>query len=351
MDRNGEILWELRHVSKYFSGVQALDDVSVQFRKGEIHALIGENGSGKSTLIKCLSGVHQPEEGILLHNGKQINITNPIVARKHGVATIFQEFSLVPTLSVAENIFLGRLPAQNNGKGLISWDIMCKKAKEILNKLDIEIDPNVIVNKLSVAQQQLVEIAKALSMDATLLIMDEPTTALGLSEIERLHQLTRKLRDEGYSIIYISHRLDELVNLVDFVTVLKDGKVTGECKKEDINVNEIVRIMIGSDIANHYPKQCNVQDEVLFRAKGLETAEGVYDITLDVKRGEVLGLAGLIGSGRTEIARAIFGADQLIKGSIEMCGRKVPIEKPAHAIKNGIAFITENRKTDGLFMN
>ena len=351
MDRNGEILWELKHVSKYFSGVQALDDVSVQFRKGEIHALVGENGSGKSTLIKCLSGVHQPEEGILFHNGKQINISNPIVARKHGVATIFQEFSLVPTLSVAENIFLGRLPAKNNGKGIISWDIMSTQAREILNKLDIDIDPGVIVNKLSVAQQQLVEIAKALSMDATLLIMDEPTTALGLSEIERLHQLTRRLRDEGYSIIYISHRLDELVNLVDFVTVLKDGKVTGECKKEDINVNEIVRIMIGSDIANHYPKQCNVQNEVLFRADGLETGEGVHDVTLDVKRGEVLGLVGLIGSGRTEIARAIFGADQLMKGSIEMSGKRISIEKPTQAIKNGIAFITENRKTDGLFMN
>lgn len=348
---HAQVLWELKDVSKYFTGISALNGVSVQFQSGEIHALIGENGSGKSTLIKCISGVHQPECGEILHNGQPIHITNPIVARKNGVATIFQEFSLIPTLTVAENIFLGRLP--QNGKKLssVSWTKMRTQALEILNSLEIAIDPAAVVNTLSVAQQQLVEIAKALSMDATLLIMDEPTAALGINEIESLHRLTRKLKAEGYGIIYISHRLDEVVDLVDRVTVLKDGKVAGTCSKEEINVKEIVRIMIGSDIENHYPKENNTMDETIFRANEISTHNGVHKATFDIRKGEVLGLAGLIGSGRTEIAKAIFGVDLLTGGTMMLNGAPLQVKRPADAISRGIAFVTENRKYDGLFMN
>lgn len=348
---SAEVLWELKEVSKYFTGIHALNGVSVQFRSGEIHALIGENGSGKSTLIKCISGVHQPEYGEILHNGQKVHIANPIVARKHGVATIFQEFSLIPTLTVAENIFLGRLPQKKGKLSAISWSSMHTQAAEILKSLEIEIDPSAVIHTLSVAQQQLVEIAKALSMDATLLIMDEPTAALGINEIESLHRLTRKLRSEGYGIIYISHRLDEVVDLVDRVTVLKDGKVAGTCSKENINVKEIVRIMIGSDIANHYPKENNATDEIVFRANEISTQNGVHKATFDIRKGEVLGLAGLIGSGRTEIAKAMFGIDMLNSGSMTLNGKPLRIKKPIDAMSKGIALLTENRKSDGLFMN
>ncbi len=347
-----EILWELRHVTKEFAAVRALNDVSIRFRTGEIHALLGENGSGKSTMIKCIAGVHQPETGEILYRGSRVEVSSPIVARKLGVATIFQEFSLVPTLSVCENIFLGRLPRKGaSGRGAVDWDRMRREASDILAKLGIQIDPMAIVGMLSVAQQQLVEITKAISIDATLLIMDEPTAALGQSEIVQLHALTRRLRDDGCAIIYISHRLDEVVELVDRVTVLKDGRIVGGCRGDDLNTTEIVRLMVGSDISEHYPKEHNVRDEVVYRVSGMVTETGVRDVSLHIRRGEVLGLAGLIGAGRTEIARAIFGADALRGGRVEIHGRPVRVRRPQDAIRNGIAFLSENRKSDGLFMN
>lgn len=347
-----EVLWELRHVTKEFASVRALDDVSIQFRSGEIHALLGENGSGKSTMIKCISGVYHPEHGEILHKGKPVDIANPIVARKLGVATIFQEFSLVPTLTVCENIFLGRLPRKGkDGKGIIDWERMRRESSELLAKLDIEIDPMAIVGTLSVAQQQLIEITKAISIDATLLIMDEPTAALGQSEIVQLHALTRRLRDSGCAIIYISHRLDEVVDLVDHATALKDGKIVGSCTGDNINTAEIVRLMVGTDLEEHYPKEQNTRDEVLFRAHSISTEKGAHDVSLEIHRGEVLGLAGLIGAGRTEIARAIFGVDKLQSGSTEMNGKAIQVKNTQDAISNGIAFLSENRKSDGLFMN
>lgn len=345
-------LWRLEGVSKLFAGIRAMDCVDFSVHKGKIHALIGENGSGKSTLIKCLSGVHQPEEGTIYHNEKPVRIVSPEDARRLGVATIFQEFSLVPTLSVAENIFLGRMSRR---AGRIQWNEARQKSREILARLEIDIDPDVLINSLSVAQQQLVEIAKAFSIDASLLIMDEPTAALGLSEIERLHDLVRMLRDRGYAIIYISHRLDEVVDLVDEVTILKDGKNAGYADKDGINVDNIVRLMIGSDIEEHYPKQRNTKDDVLLQAENISTEKGVDDVSLVIRRGEVLGLAGLIGSGRTEIANALFGVDKLISGSMFIDSgqglKKWNISSPVDAIRNKIAFVSENRKFDGLYIN
>lgn len=355
MDNKCEVLWDLKDISKYFTGVKALDNLSLKIKTGEIHGLMGENGCGKSTLIKCISGVHQQDEGIIYYKGKPVSLNSPTAARNHGVATIFQEFSLVPTLSVAENIFLNRLPGKGGTKGFVNWQDMNEKAKGILQQLDIEINPERIVNTLSVAQQQLVEIAKALSMDASLLIMDEPTAALGLSEIKKLHQLVRKLRDKGYAIIYISHRMDEVVELVDCVTVMKDGKIVGECCRDEIAVDKIVRFMIGNDISDHYPKEVNVKQDVIFDANNLFTENGVNGATFDIKRGEIFGLAGLIGSGRTEIAKAIFGVDRLIEGNINLYNKNLlnikRVKSPKEAIRNGMAFITENRKYDGLFMN
>lgn len=345
-------LWRLERVSKLFAGIRAMDCVDFNVHKGKIHALIGENGSGKSTLIKCLSGVHQPEEGTLYHEGKHVRIASPEEARRLGVATIFQEFSLVPTLSVAENIFLGRMTKRT---GRIQWDEARQKSREILARLEIDIDPDALINSLSVAQQQLVEIAKSFSMDASLLIMDEPTAALGLSEIDRLHDLVRMLKDKGCAIIYISHRLDEVVELVDEVTILKDGKNVGYADKDDINVDNIVRLMVGNDIEEHYPKQCNVRDSVLLHAENISTEKGVDHVSLEIRRGEVLGLAGLIGSGRTEIANALFGVDKLTNGSMSIDSgqglKKQDIHSPIDAIRNKIAFVSENRKFDGLYMN
>ncbi|MDO6732746.1 sugar ABC transporter ATP-binding protein [Marinovum sp. 2_MG-2023] len=342
------LLWELEGITKVFPGVRANDGISIKLRAGEIHALLGENGCGKSTLIKILSGVHQPDGGTIRRQGEVVHLTSPIQAREQGVATVFQEFSLVPTLTVAENIFLGRYPRQGP---LVDWRRMILEAEEVLGSLDISIAPDRIVGTLSVAEQQLVEIAKAISIEATLLILDEPSTALGEQEIVALHKLLRRMKERGVSILYISHRLDEVVSLVDTATILKDGKVVSCSEGTALDVNEIVSKMVGEDIDEHYPKQNNTTEEVLFSARNLATANGVQNVSFDVKRGEVYGLGGVIGSGRTEIARAIFGIDPLTRGNISIDGRAIRIRNPRDAIRSGLALVPENRKSDGLFFN
>lgn len=341
-------LWELDGVTKVFPGVRANDDISIRLNAGEIHALLGENGCGKSTLIKILSGVHQPDAGKILRNGKEVKLSSPIQARGQGVATVFQEFSLAQTLTVAENIFLGRYPKRGP---FVDWQRMRREAAEVLSSLDIAIDAERIVGTLSVAEQQLVEIAKAISIDATLLILDEPSTALGEQEIVALHQLLRRMKERGVSILYISHRLDEVVSLVDTATILKDGKVVSTAEGTLLDVDEIVSKMVGEDIDEHYPKQKNATKEVLFSARNLSTDQGVRNVSFDVRVGEVFGLGGVIGSGRTEIARAIFGVDPLVGGSIQIEGKTLNLRNPQDAIRGGLALVPENRKVDGLFFN
>lgn len=341
-------LWELDGITKTFPGVCANDCISIRLRAGEIHALLGENGCGKSTLIKILSGVHQPDAGTIRRRGEVVQLTSPIQARAQGVATVFQEFSLTPTLTVAENIFLGRYPRRGP---LVDWPRMKKEAAEVLGSLDIAIATDRIVGSLSVAEQQLVEIAKAISIDATLLILDEPSTALGEQEIVALHQLLRRMKDRGVSILYISHRLDEVVSLVDSATILKDGKVVSTAEGTSLDIDEIVSKMVGEDIEEHYPKQNNATDKVLFSARNLSSNQGVKDVSFNVHAGEVFGLGGVIGSGRTEIARAVFGADPLTSGSIGVDGKDRRIRNPQDAIRAGLALVPENRKFDGLFFN
>lgn len=343
-------LWELRSISKYFPGIQALDKISLQIMPGVIHGLMGQNGCGKSTLIKCLAGVHEPDHGDIVYKGNKVRIKSPVISREYGIATIYQEFSLVPTLTVIENIFLGRLPKNERFK-YVDWKNMEEKTIEILKQLEIDIDPKAIIKDLSVAQQQLVEIAKALSGDAKLLIMDEPTAALGLQEIEQLHQFIKKLASKGIAIVYISHRLDEVVELVDFITVMKDGQTVIELEKENIKIENIVNAMIGESVENHYPKSYCATDEVLLSVENLTTVGGVDHVSFTINKGEVFGLAGMMGSGRTEIARALFGLDKVIEGKVRINGKIVLLKSPQDAIKNGIAFVTENRKSDGLFMN
>lgn len=343
-------LWELDNITKTYPGVRANDGVSMTLYPGEIHGLLGENGSGKSTLIKILSGVHQPDSGSIRYLGQEVRLENPIAARRKGVATVFQEFSLVPTLTVAENIFLGR-PLRKNGGLLLDWKRMRREASEILNKLEIEIAPDRLVGELSVAEQQLVEIAKSIQLDSKMLILDEPTTALGEHEIKALHALLRRMKSHGVAILYISHRLDEVVALVDVVTILKDGKVVSTREQSSLDIGTIVRKMVGREIKQHYPKEHHAVDDVLLEVRGLTSAGGVHDVSFSVRRGEVFGLGGVIGAGRTEIARALFGIDRVLSGEILVNQKRLDVRSPRHAIDAGLALVPENRKFDGLFFN
>ncbi len=341
-------LWELEQVTKRFAGVVANDRVSLQLHGGQIHGLLGENGSGKSTLIKTLCGAHRPEGGRILRSGEPVVFADPVEARRAGIATVFQEFSLVPTLTVAENVFLGRLPLRRGKQ--VDWARMHAEARGVLASMAVQVDPNAIVGSLSVANQQLVEIAKALAVDATMIVLDEPTAALGVDEIARLHALLRRLREQGRAILYISHRLDEVVDLVDVVTILKNGRVSSSADESRVELPYIVQSMVG-DIGEHYPKEHNVRAEVLFRAERLATANRVCEVSFEVHRGEVFGLGGVLGSGRTEVARAIFGLDRLTAGSMTLLGRPYLPSSPSAAIRAGVALVPENRKADGLFFN
>lgn len=349
-------LWELQGLTKVFPGVKAIDNLYLKIYPGEIHGLLGENGSGKSTLVKCLSGVHQPTTGKIFYQGKPIVIHDPMMARSLGVATIYQELSLIPNLTIGENIYLGRLPRKGYFQLLVDWPEIYAKSSAILNKLEIDLNPHVAVENLSVAEQQMVEIAKALSRDASLVIMDEPTAAIGLEETKRLHVLTRNLAEHGLAVIYISHRLDEAINLTDRVTVLKDGQIVGERVRGEFSIKSIVNMMIGTDIKEHYPKQYNRTDDLLLTVSDIYTDNGVNGANFTVYRGEVFGLAGLIGTGRTEITHAIFGIDRIKKGNVQLhClpakAMRSKVTTPQEAISCGIALLTEDRKFNGLFMN
>ena len=349
MQLSVEPLWDVVEVSKAYPGVLANDRVSIRLMPGRIHGLLGENGCGKSTLIRLLSGVDRPDSGEIRLRGTPVTMANPTAARAMGVATVFQEFSIVSTLTVAENVFLGRWPRR--ALGLIDWDTMRRRSREVLAELDIALDPDAITSTLSVAQQQLIEIAKAVSADAQLIILDEPTTALGLDEIAQLHTLLRRLRDKGRAILYVSHRLDEVTALVDEVTVLRGGRVASTAEETVVDVGSIVSAMIGGNVAEYYPKDRNTRPDVAMSVQGIASARGVRDVSFTLHKGEVLGLGGVLGSGRTEIARALFGLDPLTAGEIVMDARPLRLRGPADAIRAGLALVTENRKTDGLFFN
>jgi ribose transport system ATP-binding protein len=350
MDAPKSALWVARGIFKAFPGVQALDDVSLEIFPGEVHALVGENGSGKSTLVKCVAGVYPRDQGEFLYRGTPVVFHNPTEARAHGISTIYQEFSLVPTLSVAENIFLGNYRTKKR-TGMIDWPLMREDTRRVLEELSLTLHPDAIVGTLSTAEQQLVEIAKAISKDSSLLIMDEPTAALGLNETKHLMQLIRRLTAQGKAILYISHRLDEVFEIADRVTVLKDGRRVATAPISELKVGEVVRMMVGFDVGQHYPKERNAQDRPRLGLEHLSTDNGVHDVSFTVNVGEVFGLGGMLGSGRTEIVRAIYGLDRIANGHIRMDGEEVRFHSPGEAIKGGVGLIPENRKTDGSFSN
>ncbi len=340
-------LLDVRGISKSFPGVKALDSVNLEVRKGEVHVLLGENGAGKSTLMKILSGVYHPDAGVITYKGKPVVFRNATESQKAGISIIYQELNLIPHLTVAQNIFIGKEPVK---WGLtIDSDAMNRDAAKLLERLNTRIDPRTQVRKLPVSKQQMVEVAKALSYDSDILIMDEPTSALTESEIEELFSVIRGLRAQGVGIIYISHRLEELKEIADRVTVFRDGRYISTDDFRDLTMDEIVRRMVGRDMDNKFPvKKARPADRVILEVRGLRRRGERETASFTVRAGEILGVAGLMGAGRTELARAIFGADPSDAGDILVNGEPVKIRTPIDAIRNGIGYLSEDRKTFGL---
>jgi rhamnose transport system ATP-binding protein len=340
---------ELRHAAKSFGPVKALLDGSVELRAGEVHALLGENGAGKSTLVKILAGVYQPDSGQLLVSGEEITLHGPAAARAAGIAVIYQEPMLFPDLTVAENIYMGRQPVRAGRR--IDRGAMNRAAIEIFAQLGVVLDPARPARGLSVADQQIVEIAKALSLNARVLIMDEPTAALSSVEVERLFRVIAALRGRGAAIMFISHRLDEVFAICQQVTIMRDGKFVLNAPTGELDVDTIIRAMIGRDLGEMYQKTGTVPGEVVLAVDQLVRENVFYDVSFNVRRGEVVALAGLVGAGRTEVARAIFGIDRRTSGSVRLLGKALPNGEPAAAMAAGIAFVPEDRRQQGLVMD
>ena len=341
---------ELHAIVKRFPGVVALDGVRLEVRTGEVHALLGENGAGKSTLIKTISGVYQPDAGEIRMDGRPVAIRNPHAAQALGISTIYQEFTLAPDMTVAENIFLGREPLTIRALSIVDRTALVRQTHDVLAALDLQqIDPEADVKDLGVAQQQMVEIAKALSLDARLIIMDEPTATLTAHEIDRLFDAVRRLKQRGVAVIYVSHRLDEVKAICDRATILRDGAYVATVPVASTGIDEMIRLMVGRDLKDKFPKVSVERGEELLRVERLTRHGVLHDVSFSVRRGEIVGIAGLVGSKRTETARAIFGADRLDSGRVFVRGTEVSIRTPDDAIAHGIALVPEDRKRQGIF--
>ena len=351
-----DIILDVQSINKSFPGVKALDDVSFTLRRGEVHGLLGENGAGKSTLMKILSGAYRPSSGTIIFNGQPIEINSPIQAQQLGIVTIYQEFTLVPSLTIAENIFMGREPST---AGFVSWRALRQRTRELMERLSIQLDPMKRVSSLSVADQQMVEIARALSMESQIIIMDEPTSALSEHEVQQLLSIVRDLKAQGISVIFTTHHLEEAMDVCDRVTVLRDGHLVNTTDINTITLDDIIRMMVGRSASELFSRNvAQSHGEVALSVKNLSSkgdprdpnAIQLYDISLDVHRGEILGIAGLVGAGRTELARAIFGADPFDSGQIEINGQPVTIRSPREAIRYGLGLVPEDRKQQALFL-
>lgn len=341
-------VFQVQHISKSFGGVRALQDVHFAVFPGEVHALLGENGAGKSTLIKIITGVHQPDTGEMLLNGQPVHFATTRDAQAQGVAAIYQEPSLFPDLDIAENIFVGRQPMRRSG---VDWKRMYADARSLLERLGLQLDPRTKARELSVAQQQLIEIARALSINATLLIMDEPTSSLTQGEVEDLFVIVRQLRASGTAVVFISHRLEELFALADRVTTLRDGKDVGTRPMAQVTTDELIRMMVGRSLSELFPKQAVEPGEVILEVEHLGVAGAFSDVSFSLRRGEILGMSGLIGAGRTNVAQALFGVEPATEGTIKLDGKTVRIVNPDMAMALGIGYVPEDRKEHGLVLN
>lgn len=336
----------LKNISKHYPGVQALDDVSIDFNEGEIHCIVGENGAGKSTLIKMISGANEPDAGTIEYCGKTYNCMTPRLSRELGIEVIYQEFNLAEDISVAENIYLGHEVRKN---GLVDLKTLNKMAEELLNGMGVKLDVHKPVKDLSVSYMQFVEIAKSLSKDVKVLVMDEPTAPLTEDEVDKLLDLAVRLKNQGYTIIYISHRMNEIFRIGDRYTVLRDGKKIITEDIADTTIDKMISYMVGREVAIEYPPRDHEIGPVVFEARHIYS-EKVEDISFSVRAGEILGLGGLVGAGRTETLRAIFGADLLYSGEILLEGKPIHIRHPKDALKVGMGFVTEDRKRQGLLL-
>lgn len=345
-----EYILELNGITKIFPGIRALDNVNFNLKPGEIHALMGENGAGKSTFIKVITGVHMPDGGEIRLNGEKIEFTNPRDAMKVGIAAIYQHVTCYPDLSITENMFMDHMRLSKK-TGRILWKEMHEEAGKLLKTLGADLDPKSLMGELSVAQQQIVEIAKALSAHAKIIIMDEPTAALTKRESEELYEITKRLRDQGASIIFISHRFEDIYEIADRVTVLRDAKYIGTWNVSDISTDKLIVAMVGREITQMYPpKTSKIGDEV-FRVENLSKTGYFADVSFSVRRGEIVAITGLVGAGRTETCQSIFGIMPADSGKIFLEGKEVRIRKPIDAMRLGIGHLPEDRQKQGLILN
>jgi simple sugar transport system ATP-binding protein len=350
---DGDPILTMTGITKIFPGVTALDGVDFQLFPGEVHALLGENGAGKSTLIKVLTGVHPADAGTVTFAGEELRLTSPHQAQQAGISTVYQEINLCPNLSVAENVFIGREPRR---AGRIQWQQVRRRTAELLQRLDLDLDPSSMLSSHSIAIQQMVAIARAIDVEARVLVLDEPTSSLDAGEVDQLFRVVRSLRDDGVAILFVSHFLDQVFALTDRITVLRNGRLVGEYRTSAVSRVELVTSMIGKELAaleelDEAPKRAREASETkptVVAAEGLGRRGSIEPVSLTIHEGEVLGLAGLLGSGRTETARLLFGADHADSGTLRVGERPGILKTPRAAIKRGIAFCSENRKTEGL---
>ncbi len=343
-----EYLLEVANVRKAFPGVLALDDVSFRLKRGHVHALMGENGAGKSTLMKIIAGIYTPDSGSFKLKGQEIKLNSPLDALQYGIAMIHQELNLMNFMTVAENIWIRREPL--NSLGFVRHNEMRRRTKELFERLDIPIDPLAEVRDLSVANRQMVEIAKAVSYDSDILIMDEPTSALTEREVEHLFKIIRVLKAQGKGIVYITHKMSELFEIADEVSVFRDGRFVGEHAASEVTRDDIIRLMVGREITQMFPKEIVPIGDIALSVRNL-TLEGRFrDISFDLRKGEILGFAGLVGSGRSNVAETLFGVTPATSGAIAIDGAEIAIKNPGVAMDTGLAFLTEDRKESGCFL-
>ena len=340
----GSPVLELTGISKRFDATQALDDVSLTLYPGEIHALVGENGAGKSTLIKVMTGLHSPDAGTLLVDGEQVTLRNSADAQRHGIAAIYQEPAIFPDLNVAENVFIGH----RDQATVVRWREMYRQAEAILARLDVRLDVRAQARGLSVAEQQAVEIAKAISLDVRVLIMDEPTAALSAHEVTQLFKQVRRLAQSDVAVLFISHRLDEVFEIADRLTVLRDGHLISSRPRQEVTPQQAIQDMVGRDLSDFFARSDHSVGEVVLTAEGLGKAGIFSNVNFELREGEVLGLAGLVGAGRTDIALALFGIAPADSGVVMLNGHPISLRSPQHALQNGIAYLSEDRRRLGL---
>ena len=341
-----EVILRMQNIRKTFPGVVALDNVNLDVRSGTVHSLMGENGAGKSTLMKCLIGMYTPDEGTVELAGDIVRFKDTKDGLEHGISMIHQELSPVPEMMVAENIWLGREP--RGRLGLLSPAAMLRKTRELFDEWKIDIDPRARMKDLTVSKQQMVEIAKAISYDAKIIIMDEPTSAIPEREVAHLHGMIKRLTDFGVAIIYITHKMDEVFRISDDITVFRDGKHVGSYPAKELDRDKLIKLMVGRELTDLFPKEEAEIGEVVLSVKGLNRGAVVKDVSFELRRGEILGLAGLMGAGRTEVLETIFGIEKADSGEVVLNGKTLRIKQPSDAIRAGMALLTEDRKLNGI---